>query len=47
MVLIFTLAIVNVLLFLFASNMVLSLMQQKQAKRNPTGLQANTEAAEF
>jgi hypothetical protein len=46
MVLIVTLAIVNVLLFLFASNIVLSLMQQKQAKRNPTVLQASTEGAE-
>jgi hypothetical protein len=46
MVLIVTLAIVNVLLFLFASNIVLSLMQQKQAKRNPAGLQTNTEGAE-
>jgi competence protein ComGC len=46
MVLIVMLAILSVLLFLFAPNIVLSLMQQKQAKRNPTGLQTNTEGAE-
>jgi hypothetical protein len=41
-VLIVTLAIVNVLLYLIASNIVLSLMQRKLEKRNPTGLQTNT-----
>jgi competence protein ComGC len=46
MVLIVVLAIVSVLLFLFASNVVLSLMQQKQTKRNPAGLQTNPEEAE-
>jgi hypothetical protein len=46
MVLIVMLAIVSVLLFLFASNIVLSLMQQRQAKRKPTGLQTNPGGAE-
>jgi len=42
MVLIAMLAIANLLLSLFAPKIVLSLMQRKLEKRNPTGLQTNT-----
>jgi hypothetical protein len=41
MVLIAMLAIANLLLSLFAPKIVLSLLQQKQAKRNPKSLQTN------
>jgi hypothetical protein len=39
--------IVRFLLFLFASDIVLSLQQQKQTKCKPTGLQTNAGGAEF
>jgi hypothetical protein len=39
-------AIVNALLFLFASSIVLSLMQQRQATRKPTGLKTHLGVAE-
>lgn len=46
MVLIAMLAMLNALLLPLASNTVLSLAQQRQIKRRPTGLQPNTGGAE-